>query len=110
LDVASASLSARGFMQEVCPNGRLPLAYDDAKTEPVSVTRWKGKLTRLGDVTDLLRAADDRFVLCGPGEEITVSFDATQLPDLPAGWTRSFVLKARGYSKDTAPTTATGGH
>ena len=109
LDVAHADLAHRGFMQEVYPDGRPPIAYDDAKTESVPVTKWKGNLTRLGDVTELLRAADDRFVLCGPGDEIIVTFDATKLPELPAGWKRSFVLQTRGYCKDAAPTTATGG-
>jgi hypothetical protein len=109
LDVARADLAARGFMQEVYSDGRQPVAYDDAKTEPVAVTRWKGNLTRLGDVTDLLRAADDRFVLCGPGDEITIRFDARGLPALPAGWQRSFVLRTRGYCKDTSTTTVTGG-
>jgi tetratricopeptide (TPR) repeat protein len=109
LDVTHGDLVARGFMQEIYPNGRPPIAYDDARTEPVAVTKWKGHLTRLGDVTDLLRAADDRFVVCGPGDEITVRFDAKNLPPLPAGWQRSFVLRARGYSKDAALTTVTGG-
>jgi tetratricopeptide (TPR) repeat protein len=108
LDVSRADLAARGFMQEVYPNGRPPVAYDDSKTEAVAITKWKGNLTRLGDVTDLLRAADDRFVLCGPGDEITVRFDATKLPPLPAGWSRSFVLRSHGYCKDKSVTTVTG--
>jgi Tfp pilus assembly protein PilF len=110
LDVAKADLAARGFIQEVCPDGRPPITYDDAKTESVPVTRWKGHLTRTGDVTELLTAADDRFVVSGPGDEITVRFDASKLPPVPAGWERSFVLRSRGYSKDTAPYTATGGY
>ena len=109
LPVAAATLAARGFMQEVYPNGRPPVAYDDAKTEPVAVNKWKGHLTRLGDVTELLRAADDRFVLCGPGDEITVNFDAKKLPALKDGWVRSFVLRTHGYCKDTSTTTVTGG-
>jgi hypothetical protein len=109
LDVARADLAYRGFVQEIHPDGRPPIAYDDSKTEQVPVTKWKGNLTRLGDVTELLRAADDRFVICGPGDEVTLQFDETKLPALPPGWTRSFVLKTRGYSKDSAPTTQTGG-
>ncbi len=109
LNPANANLAARGFMQEIYPDGRLPVAYDDAKTEPVAVTRWFGKLTRLGDVTELLGTADDRFAVCGPGDEITVRFDATKLPELKPGWTRSFVLRTRGYCKDTSTTTVTGG-
>jgi hypothetical protein len=96
-------------MKEVLPDGRPPVAYDDSQTEPLVATRWKGKLTKLGDVTELLTGFDDRFVLCGPGDEITVRFDATKLPELKPGWKRSFVLKSQGYCKDTSTTTATGG-
>jgi hypothetical protein len=110
LDVAKADLAARGFIQEILPDGRPPIAYDDAKTESVPITKWKGKVTRTGDVTELLTAADDRFVVCGPGDEIAVRFDASKLPTVPAGWERSFVLRSRGYSKDTAPFTALGGN
>jgi hypothetical protein len=109
LYVVGATLATRGFMQEVYPNGRPPVAYDDGKTESVAVTQWKGNLTRLGDVTDLLRSADDRFVLCGPGDEITVRFDATKLLPLKDGWVRSFILRTGGYCKDTSTTTVTGG-
>jgi len=110
LNVSRADLAFRGFMKEIHPDGRLPVAYDDAKSEPVAVTRWQGNLTRLGEVTELLTAADDRFVLCGPGDEITVRFDAKKLPSLPSGWQRSFVLRTRGYCKDNSTTTVTGGN
>jgi hypothetical protein len=109
LDVSRADLAHRGFMREVRPDGGSPVSYDDAQTDRVAVTKWKGNLTRLGEVTELLRAADDRFVLCGPGDEITVRFDAKGLPELPVGWARSFVLRTRGYCKDTSTTTVTGG-
>ncbi|MBX9628195.1 MAG: FG-GAP-like repeat-containing protein [Gemmataceae bacterium] len=109
LPVVGASLAHRGFMKEVRPPEGTPVAYDDGQTESVAVTKWRGSFTRLGDVTELLTATDDRFVLCGPGDEITVRFDAAKLPPLPAGWERSFVLRTAGYCKDTAPTTVTGG-
>ena len=60
-------------------------------------------------MTELAAAVDDRFVLAGPGDEVTLTFDAANLPPLPTGWARSFVLRTHGYCKDTAPTTATGG-
>ncbi len=85
LEPTRADLAFRGFIQEVYPGGRPPVAYDDARTEAVATTRWKGELTGTGDVTDLLRAEDDRLVLCGPGDEITVRFDATKLPPLKPG-------------------------
>jgi len=109
LDVKRADLAARGFMKEVLPDGRPPVAYDDSQTDPLVATRWKGKLTKLGDVTELLTKFEDRFVVCGPGDEVTVRFDATKLPELKPGWKRSFVLKSQGYCKDTSTTTVTGG-
>ena len=110
LEVERATLAHRGFMQEVNPGNGKPVEYDNERTESVAVTRWQGRLTRTGDVTELLQHEDDRFVLCGPGDEITVAFDARRLPPPPKGWIRSFVLRTRGYCKDASPFTATGGN
>ncbi len=107
LPVAQATLDHRGFVQEVLPGGKPPVEYDDGRLEAVAVTAWAGRLTRTGDVTPLLTAADDRLVLAGPGDEVTAEFAVPPPP--PAGWVRSFVLRTRGYCKDTAPTTVTGG-
>ena len=48
----------------------------------------------------LLAATDDMFVVSRPGDEIALSFDATALPPLPDGWTRTFFLYADGFSKE----------
>lgn len=109
LQVSRATLEHRGFTQEYSPNGKLPVAYDYDRVEPVAYTKWRGKLTRSGDVTELLTKDDDRFALCGPGDEITAEFDAASLPPLKPGWERSFVLRTWGYCKDTALATATSG-
>jgi hypothetical protein len=109
LEVADARLEARGPMQEYSPDGREPTLYDYHRLENVALTRQSGLLTRLGDVTELLRGRDDRFVILGPGDEVAVRFDASKLPDLPAGWTRSFVLKTEGYVKACGPLVMTGG-
>jgi hypothetical protein len=109
LAVTRASLEHRGFMQEYRPGGKLPVAYDHDRLEPVAATRWRGRLTRTGDVTELLAAVDDRHVVGGPGDEVTAEFDSTALPPLPPGRKRSFVLRSWGYCKDAAPTTLTGG-
>ncbi len=108
LPIAFAELQHRGFAQEVLPNGALPIVYDDMRLEPVAIAPWKGRLTRLGNVTELLHERDDRFVLCGPGDEIEIAFDAARLPPLREGFTRSFVLRTNGYCKDSSLFTATG--
>jgi hypothetical protein len=108
LSVADATLSPRGCMREYSPDGRQPTIYDYDRLEDVPVAPPAGRRTRFGDVTSLLRETDDRFVIFGPGDEVTARFDARQLPPLPFGWTRSFILKTWGYCKDSGPFTATG--
>jgi hypothetical protein len=109
LPVAKATLARRGFIQEIAGGGSNPVEYNDDRLEAVAVTRWRGKLTRLGDVTPLLTAADDQFVLIGPGDELTVEFDASRLPPVKPGYVRSFVLRTHGYCKDSSLYTATSG-
>jgi hypothetical protein len=109
LDVRSARLDVRGCVQEFSPDGNEPTVYDPDRLFPVPVVRQAGMLTKVGDVTELLTRRDDRFVVFGPGDEVTAAFDATALPPLPAGWTRSYVLRTWGYCKDGGPFTATGG-
>lgn len=106
LPVARAVLGRRGYTREVSPDGKLPLLYDYDYVDPAPLARMQGRLTRLGDVAELLRADDDRFCLVGPGDEVRVEFDEEGLPRLPEGWTRSYVLKSVGYCKDADPLTA----
>jgi hypothetical protein len=101
LDPVSATLRWRGFSRETTPDGREPYGYDYSRVSYASP--WKvmaGRYTREGDVRELLVAADDMFVVSRPGDEISLSFDATQLPPLAAGWTRTFLLYADGFSKE----------
>ncbi len=107
LPVARASLGQRGYSREVSPDGLEPLLYDYDHTDPAPLASMAGRLTPHGDVQSLLLADDDRFCLVGPGEEVRLEFSAGNLPDLPAGWSRSYVLKAVGYCKDADPFTAT---
>ena len=59
-----------------------------------------GRYTREGDVRELLLNTDDMFVICRPGDEISLSFDASALPSLPSGWKRTFLLYSDGFSKE----------
>jgi len=101
LDPVSATLAWRGFSKEGSPDGREPFGYD---YDTVSAdSPWKlmpGRYTREGDVRELLRATDDRFVIARAGDQIALSFDAASLPPLPAGWTRTFLLYGDGFSKE----------
>jgi hypothetical protein len=106
LDLRDAELLPRGCMLEFSPDGRAPTLYDYDRLSPAPTRQPAGRMTRFGDVTDLLRAGDDRFVILGPGDELSVRFNAASLPELSAGWVRSFVLQTRGYCKDCALFTA----
>jgi Flp pilus assembly protein TadD len=108
LEVRTATLAPCGIMQEFSPDGKEPTLYDHDRHVSLPLTRLTGSMTRYGEVTELLRQRDDRFVIFGPGDEVTVRFDARALPPLPQGSKRSFVLRSWGYCKDTAPFTATG--
>jgi Tfp pilus assembly protein PilF len=101
LDPVTADLRWRGFSAEVSPDGRQPYGYDYDRVSPLSP--WKllpGRYTREGDVATLLLRTDDMFVVSRPGDEIALAFDATALPPLAEGWTRTFLLYADGFSKE----------
>jgi hypothetical protein len=101
LSPVSANLRWRGFSREYSPDDRQPLGYD--YTDVSFTSPWKvmtGRYTREGDVRELLSASDDMFVISRPGDELSLSFAARQLPPLPRGWTRTFLLYADGFSKE----------
>ena len=107
LDPVVADLHWRGFSRETTPDGREPIGYDYDRVS--TITPWKtfvGRYTREGDVRALVQRVDDMFVVSRPGDEIALSFDAHALPPLPAGWTRSFLFYAHGYSKEMNPRSA----
>jgi len=62
-----------------------------------------GRYTRYGEVSELLTEPDDRYVIYGPGEEISFEFEAPPLPK--DGWRRDFFLYAFGWIKDGDPNT-----
>jgi hypothetical protein len=107
LDAVRADLAWRGFSAEVTPDGREPYDYDFTRVSPI--VPWKlmpGRYTREGDVRELLRTADDFFVVSRPGDALALAFDATKVPPLPTGWTRTFLLHSIGYSKEMDPHSA----
>jgi Tfp pilus assembly protein PilF len=99
--LAEAKLQFRGYPRVVEGNPKNDLSYiyeDVSATGPY--TRQIGNYTRYGDVTDLMKKTDDEYVIFGSGDEVSVAFDATHLPDLPSGWTRDYFLYANGFAKD----------
>jgi Tfp pilus assembly protein PilF len=101
MNPAIADLHWRGFSAEITPDGREPFTY--AYDRVTSNSPWKimpGRYTREGDVRELLGRIDDMFVVSMPGDEISLSFDASKLRSIPKGWRRTFLLYADGFSKE----------
>ena len=57
-----------------------------------------GYYTRFGDVRELLKQADDRYVIMNAGDEMSFRF-AAQRPPAP-GWVRDYVIVGDGWIKD----------
>jgi Tfp pilus assembly protein PilF len=96
-----ARLHERGFSLPLRPGGQEPDGYDYSLVTARSP--WKtmaGRFTRAGDVRPLVSRTDDMFVISKPGDEIALSFAAAADAALPAGWTRTFLLMADGFSKE----------
>ncbi len=103
--LALASLGFRGYPRQIDPQpmngtpGDLTYHYEEASATGPFV-RQRGPYTHYGDVTPLLKAIDDHFVIFGSGEDIDIEFDARSLPPLPAGWKRDYFFYANGFVKD----------
>jgi len=108
LEATSADLHFRGFSRAMIhPERRQPenFIYDEIS----SVSAWNptpGNYTRFGDVRELLGAVDDRMVIMGSGDEVTLKFDPRRLPALRSGWKRDFLLLVDGWAKDADANTA----
>jgi hypothetical protein len=99
--LAGAALDFHGFPREHVGALNADLTYTYGEVSRFGPwARHRGHYTRYGDVTPLLASAEDRFVIFGAGDEVSLEFDATSLPSLPSGWTRDYFFYARGYVKD----------
>jgi tetratricopeptide (TPR) repeat protein len=101
LPLATATLHFRGYPKQIdlASNGDLDYDYDRVSlTGPFQHQR--GSYTHMGDVTPLLKAIDDRYVIFGSGEEIAAEFDVAKLPPLAPHWKRDYFFYANGYVKD----------
>jgi hypothetical protein len=99
LPLTSASVAQTGFARRDEQVQRRP-SYDYDRRVPLWDTRHqRGMYTAIGAVTEVLAADDGAVAIIGPGEEVQLTF-AASLPPPRAGWTRRFVLDARGWCKD----------
>jgi len=100
LDVAYADLHYRGYSTIDRPDAGAPEVpnYDQILG---TKQRWRdliGYYTRYGDVRELLKQVDDRYVIVNSGDEMSLRF--TEQPPPPSGWLRDFILVGDGWIKD----------
>ena len=99
LALREATLGEVGFAARTTGPQRTP-HYDYERSAPLWNARHQaGYYTRFGRVDELLAHADDAVVIFGPGEEVTLRFDAPE-DKSPSGWTRRYVLRTTGWCKD----------
>ena len=101
LPLASAHLAFRGYPKQV--DGATPgdLTYDYQSISVTGPFQWqRGSYTRYGNVTPLLQAKGEQYVIFGSGEEIDAEFSDAALPALPAHWKRDYFFYADGFVKD----------
>jgi hypothetical protein len=110
LEPFAADLHYRGFSRTYRKGGRYGphwFDYSQVSTEPI----WRdltGNYTRFGDVLPLLLESDDMYVIKNAGDETTIDFDVSSLPELPEGWKRDFLVHSVGWVKDGDLNTAHG--
>jgi Tfp pilus assembly protein PilF len=101
LDASYADLHYRGYSVIEHPVGagapEIP-HYDEMMGTKSQWRDMVGYFTRYGDVRELLRSVDDRYVIVNSGDEMSMRF--AEQPAPPAGWVRDFVLVGDGWIKD----------
>ena len=101
LTPSSVDLHYRGFSVVNKPeSGGAPEVPDYYKLFSTKQS-WRdleGYYTRHGEVGELLKEIDDRYVIVAAGDEM--SFRFPELPPPPAGWVRDFILMGDGWIKD----------
>jgi tetratricopeptide (TPR) repeat protein len=96
-----ADLHYRGYSVINKPDASSPEVPDYNRIAS-SKQIWRdliGYYTRFGDVRELLREADDRYVIMNAGDEMTLRFAVPQPPP-PDGWVRDYILMGDGWIKD----------
>lgn len=100
IDPSSADLRYRGYSVINKPNDSSPEVPDYNRLAS-SKQIWRdliGYYTKFGDVRELLKKVDDRYVIMNAGDELAFRFP--EQPPPAAGWLRDYILMGDGWIKD----------
>lgn len=102
LSPVGTDLHYRGFSVINKPDAGAPAPevpdYDRLSASKQSWRDLIGYYTRYGEVTELLKSIDDRYVIVASGDEMSLRF--AEQPPPPAGWVRDYVFMGDGWIKD----------
>jgi hypothetical protein len=99
LPLVAADLHHRGYSEVVVDAGHGPEHFHyDRVTTSAKWPAMEGSFTPYGNVRPLLTERDDRLLVIGAGDEVTLRFEAGNPP--PAGWRRDFFFYSAGWEKD----------
>jgi tetratricopeptide (TPR) repeat protein len=104
----TSSVEFRGFSpSHIHPERKQPEYFEYGN--PTTTSYWNptpGYYTRYGDTTELTHAIDDRLVIMGSGDMLSLRFDDIALPVVRPGWRRDYLLRVEGWAKDRDANTA----
>jgi Flp pilus assembly protein TadD len=102
LSPSETDLHYRGYSVIHKPDAGAPAPevpdYDQLSASKQSWRDLIGYYTRYGGVTELLTNIDDRYVIVGSGDELSLRFQ--EQPPPPAGWVRDYIFMGDGWIKD----------
>ena len=98
-----ADLHFRGFspLQNLSPDWPLTPDYDTVSPNSYWTITPGGWCTRYGDVSELIASRDEGLALLNGGDELSLKFAVSSLPQKPVGSIREFFLYADGWDKDS---------
>ena len=97
---ASVDLHYRGYSVINRPDAGAPEVPDYNRLLSTKQI-WRdleGYYTRHGEVGELVREIDDRYVIVASGDEMSLKFP--EQPPPPAGWVRDYIIMGDGWIKD----------
>ncbi len=100
LTPSKADLHYRGYSVISRPDAGAPEIPDYNKLFSTKQS-WRdleGYYTRFGEVGELLREIDDRYVIVASGDEMSLQFP--EQPPPPPGWVRDYIIMGDGWIKD----------
>jgi tetratricopeptide (TPR) repeat protein len=110
LKPVASDIHYRGFSKSFRKGGRYGPHWFDYSSVDKS-TKWRdltGNYTRYGDVLPLVLESDSKYIISNAGDETSIEFDATAVPELKKGWKRDFFIHSVGWVKDGDINTALG--